>query len=195
MQSYENWDRMFRQSVGATDVPANPLTRQAAAPREVPLMAEGQQNLILLRVKKLVSTERLDRARTQLNLNDSAITSAIFGMNDPRQLPLVHFYMISRDAELFINRQKNPLRFRKDITTISDRASEYLSREGIKAKISVSLFADPEYDDWIEPKIRIEVPKDELAKTYGIYNGLLSYCLQGIRRRTMKQLFVTIESA
>lgn len=103
-------------------------------------------------------------------------------------------YQISRDANDFINRQKKAVQYRKDIFIVSDKVSGFLKREGIEAKISIDLFTDPEYSDWVESKIRIEVPADELKRAYGIYNELLSYSLKGIHKKTLKQLLVTIEN-
>jgi hypothetical protein len=194
----ENLGMMFPQSASGTGIEfgsENTMSQKKYFPKaSVMDKSRHQQDLFRPSLKRPVPWAYPGRPRTTSDLYANLVASAMPELNDPRELPLARVYIISRDAESFINRQKNYLRFRRDIFTISDRASEYLSTKGIKAKISVSLFTYAEYEDWVEPKIRIEVPADELASTYSVYDQLLSYCFKGIRKRTMKQLFVAIES-
>ncbi len=122
------------------------------------------------------------------------MSSGVINADYPRRISLGRIYEFSKDAEVFINSQKQSHRYREEIVAISDRAFDFLEEQGIAAKIFIPLFADPEYTDWLELKIRIEVPKDELKKAYELYNDLLSYSLKGIRRKTLKKIFVAIES-
>lgn len=153
----------------------------------------------LLRKRKGQPTQDLVLKRHEplggLTQPEKMVTSAVDGLDYVKRFAVTQQYDISIDAEDFINGQKKSIRYRKDILIISNRASEFLRKEGIQAKISISLFTDPEYKDWIEPKIGIEVPKNEMEKTYNIYNTLLSYSLKGIRKKTLRKLLVTIESS
>lgn len=135
-------------------------------------------------------TERHDKYIPRLGNNTSLVASYDYSV----KFPVIPIYEISREAEDFISRQSKAVRYRKDLITISDKAKEFLKNENIEAKISISLFTDPEYSNWIEAKIRIEVPKQEFRKAYSIYNKLLSYSLIGIRKKTLQKVVVGIES-
>ena len=112
----------------------------------------------------------------------------------PQRTPIIPRYEISKDAEIFISKQSKFVKFRKDLFNIADRSNEFLLKEGIKPKISISLFTDPEYSKWVETKIKIEVPQDDFARTYSLYNELLSYSLKGIRKRTLEKIIVGIDT-
>jgi hypothetical protein len=188
MSSFGNWNEAFTQTESATENPLSLGVRQVVVDKgRSEIGIKDQQDLQRSMLRK-------PSPLMQLDPYDRFSTSAVFGPHDLRKLPSILAYEISRDAEDFINKQKKSVQLRKDITAISDRAMEFLNKEGIKAKVSVSLFTDPEYDDWIEPKIRIEVPENELARTYKIYNELLSCSFQKIRKRTLRRLLVTVES-
>lgn len=103
-------------------------------------------------------------------------------------------YEITKDAEDFISRQKKAVKYRRDIFAIVNSASEFLKKEKIPADVSISLFVDPEYRGWTETKIRIVVPRDSLERTYNVYDKLLTYSFKGIHMKTLRKLFVTIES-
>lgn len=103
-------------------------------------------------------------------------------------------YEFTFEAESYLRRQKKSVQLKERISLIADRASEFLGKERIHSDIEVSLFADPEYDKWVEPKIRIRVPEKEVGRAYHVYDKLICYSLQGVPRKTAKRVFVTIET-
>ena len=139
---------------------------------------------------------RLEEPRfpTELSKHQKIATSAVTSLDYPERCSVRPRFEISRDTEDFINTQKKSVRFRRDILSISEKASEFLRKHRIEAKISIPLFTDPEYGDWVEPEIRIEVPRNELKRAYDVYNDLLSYSLKGVRKKTLRKIFVTIEN-
>ena len=58
----------------------------------------------------------------------------------PLSLNTKPIYEISEDANTYISRQKNFSKYEKEITKISCCISEFLTKEGISSKITVSLF-------------------------------------------------------
>lgn len=120
-------------------------------------------------------------------------TSAVAISEYPRKIPLSRTFMISRDAQDFISKQKKSIQFRGDLLKISDRISEFLEKQGIRARVSIDLFADPEYRDWTETVIKIGTSEEKLAKVYAICDELFRYSLEGIRKRSLKKLTVAIE--
>lgn len=101
---------------------------------------------------------------------------------------------ITETADNFIVRQKNAIKYKKEIILVAERISEFLDRKGVKAEICVDLFKDPEYTNWVEPKVSINVGKGQVAQTYNLFNELLAYSFSGISQKTLKRLSVTIDS-
>jgi hypothetical protein len=120
-------------------------------------------------------------------------TSSVANRDYPIRFPLIPKYEISREAEDFISRQKKAVQYREDITTISDKAREFLKRKNIEPRISISLFKDPEYSDWVETKIIVQVQKNDFKQVYKLYNKLLSYSLKGARKKTLEKAVIVLE--
>ena len=158
------------------------------SPKEIQTLTktEGQQDFGL-KYKK-------PKFLTKPSIYERFATSAVTSLDYGGRFLVRQVFEISRDADNFIERQRKAVQYRGDLLTISNKASEFLRKKGIEAKISIILFADPEYSDWVEPKIRIEVPKNEFEKAYDVYDSLLSYSLEGICNKTLRKLLVTIES-
>jgi len=122
-------------------------------------------------------------------------TSAVASLKYPRIAPPSRIFEISRPADEFISKQKKSIQFRTDLIKISNRISEFLGKQGIQAKVSIDLFTDPEYSDWTEAKIKIDTPSAKLEKMYALYNEILGYSLEGVRKRVLKKLMISIEKA
>jgi len=120
-------------------------------------------------------------------------SSAVFGLEYEPTILSVPKYEISIEAEQFISKQKKSVYYRKDLITISDKISAFLKNSNIEPIISISLFQDPEYTDWLESKIVITVKDEDFAKTYAIYGNLLDYSLKDIKRRTIEKVVISIE--
>lgn len=120
-------------------------------------------------------------------------TSAIEGLEYPKKVPVSRIFKISRDAEDFIAKQKKSIQFRGDLLKISDRISEFLEKRRFQAKVSIDLFIDPEYHDWTETMIKIGTREKEMKKMYALYDEILRYSLEGIKKRSLKKLAVAIE--
>lgn len=128
-----------------------------------------------------------------MRLKPNFPSSAILSLEYEPMISSVPKYEISSDAQQFISKQKKSVDYRNDLITISDKISAFLKKANIEPKISISLFQDPEYTDWLESKIVITVKGEELAKTYAIYENLLDYSLKDIKRRTIEKVVVSIE--
>jgi len=118
--------------------------------------------------------------------------SAVINGKYPPIIQTVPRYEILREAEEFIFRQKKAISYKKDLITICDRIAEFLQKASIEAKISISLFQDPEYSDWVESKIVVGVNEKEFAKAYSLYGELLDHSLKKIKRRTIEKVVVSI---
>ncbi len=102
--------------------------------------------------------------------------------------------IITEAADYFISRQKKSVKYRTEILEVSSKVTGYLKKEKIDAEVVVDLFTDPEYSDWIEPKIQILVKKEQLQKTYEVFDKLLEFSFSKISQKTLKRLSVTIDS-
>ena len=102
-------------------------------------------------------------------------------------------YEITEAAENFIHRQKKSVNYEEDIMMVAERVTHFLRKEGIDAEVNIDLFTDPEYSNWIEPKIQIAVKKEQLQRAYEIFDELLTYSFSGISQKTLKRLSVTID--
>jgi hypothetical protein len=103
-------------------------------------------------------------------------------------------YEITEAAEHFIGKQKKSVKYKEDIMSVAERVTYFLRKEGIDAEVHIDLFTDPEYSNWIEPKIQIETKKEQLQRTYEIFDELLNYSYFGISQKTLRRLSVTIDS-
>lgn len=101
---------------------------------------------------------------------------------------------ITEAADYFISRQKKSVKYRTEILKVSSRVTEYLKREKIDADVTVDLLTDPEYSNWVEPKIQILVKNEQLKKTYDVFDKLLEFSFSGISKKTLQRLSVTIDS-
>jgi hypothetical protein len=101
---------------------------------------------------------------------------------------------ITDSADYFISRQKKSVKYRGEILKVTDRVSECLKKDGVDAEVIIDLFTDPEHSDWVEPKIQILVSKDQLSKTYQIFDELLEFAFSGISQKTLRKLSVTIDT-
>lgn len=186
IRSYENWDQAYSLTLSAAEE-----TRFPKAPEQPP---KGGGELGDNRGLFGFGTFAQKKPARLIGFNRDDVTSAIFGSERLREYVGVPLYEITEEAESFIRKQKKAVRWREDLLAISSRASKFLNKEGVHARIAISLFIDPEYDDWIEPKIEIRVPKTELEKAYSVYDPLISESVKGIRKKTLRRLFLTIES-
>jgi hypothetical protein len=103
-------------------------------------------------------------------------------------------YEITEAVELFIRKQKKWVKYKEDILNVADRVAYFLREKGIKAEVNIDLFTDPEYTNWIEPKIQVVAKKEQLQKAYETYDELLNYAYRGISQKTLSRLSVTIDS-
>lgn len=126
------------------------------------------------------------------SLKPKFLSSAVTSLEYPRIVETIPKYEISKEAEVFIFKQKKAVRYKKDLVTICDRIAEFLQKANIEAEISISLFQDPEYSDWVESKIIIGVNEKEFAKAYELYGNLLDYSLGKIRRKTIEKVVIAI---
>jgi len=125
---------------------------------------------------------------------EGVFTSAVTLNDYPVRPTASPRYEISRAAEDFISRQKKSVKYKKEIFTVADRTVEFLGKKGIFANVLISLFVDPEYTNWIEPRIRIEVQKEALQKAYEVFTELLDYSFTDVSNKTLKKLVVTVNS-
>ena len=101
---------------------------------------------------------------------------------------------ITKAADHFIDCQKRAVKYKKEIMSVAERILSFLQKNGIEAKVTISLYSDPEYNNWIEPKIQIEIARQELQRTYEIFDSLLTNSFSGISEKTLRKIFVTIDS-
>ncbi|MGD0495175.1 MAG: hypothetical protein ABSB28_03945 [Candidatus Bathyarchaeia archaeon] len=103
-------------------------------------------------------------------------------------------YEMSQIVRDFIMRQKRQLDMNKSLDIVSTRISEFMKKQGIKAKILIDLETDTEYDDWAEPRIKVLVEPSEFERAYGLFDKLLNFSLQCVRRREMKRFRITLDA-
>jgi hypothetical protein len=102
-------------------------------------------------------------------------------------------FQITETAERFIGHQKKSVKYKKEIFMVAERISGFLGKERIDAEVSIDLFTDPEYSTWVEPKVRIEVGKEQLQRAYEVFDELLAFSFMGISQKTLERLTVTID--
>jgi len=119
-------------------------------------------------------------------------SSAVINGKYPQIIKMAPLYEISREAEEFIFKQKKAISYKKDLITICDRIAKFLQNANMEAKISISLFQDPEYSDWVESKIVVAVNEKKFAKAYSLYGELLDHSLKKIKRRTIEKVVISI---
>jgi len=102
-------------------------------------------------------------------------------------------YEMNQIVRDFIKKQKRQLDLNKSLNTVSTRISEFMNRQGIKAKVVIDLETDTEYDDWTEPRIKVLVEPSELERVYGLFDRLLDFSLQHVRKREMKRFRITLD--
>ncbi|MGA2386963.1 MAG: hypothetical protein ABSG33_10580 [Candidatus Bathyarchaeia archaeon] len=103
-------------------------------------------------------------------------------------------FEITNTADTFIVHQKSAVKYKKEILLVAKRISSFLTARKIPADVCVDLFTDPEYSDWVEPKVEIRVSKDQVSETYDLFDELLTCAFSGITQKTLKRLSVTIDS-
>ncbi|HLE75247.1 MAG TPA: hypothetical protein VI864_04290 [Candidatus Bathyarchaeia archaeon] len=138
---------------------------------------------------------RVHEPTSGLSKVEGLSTSAVTLNDYPVRPTLAQRYEISKAAEDFISRQKKSVKYKEEIFVVADRTVEFLGKKGILAKVVISLFVDPEYINWIEPRISVEVRKEDLQETYRLFTELLEYSLANISNKTLKKLVVTVNSA
>lgn len=103
-------------------------------------------------------------------------------------------YEMSQIVRDFIMKQKRQRDMDKSLDTVSTRISEFMKKQGIKAKILIDLETDTEYDDWAEPRIKVLVEPSEFERAYGLFDKLLNFSLQCVRKREMKRFRITLDA-
>jgi hypothetical protein len=104
------------------------------------------------------------------------------------------YHEITSEVEVFISHQKKPIKFRNEVSMIAERVSAFLIKENIDGEVSVELSVDSEYSDWAEPKIEINVAKEQLGKAYDTFDNLLTYAFDGISQKTIRRISVNLSS-
>jgi len=175
-----NWDAAGYSEIGNRERPENiSPTRQSLS--HIPLATEEPK----LYIPKPPRNQLIEIFKFR--------TSSVANLDYPIKFPLIPKYEISKGAEDFISRQKKSVKYRENLLVISDKAKEFLKKESIESQITISLFTDPEYSNWVETKITIIVPKKDFRKAYGLYNELLSYSLKGVSKKTLEKVVVGFE--
>lgn len=181
------WDTACVTYARATREPkATPLYPSAFPQGFISVGAFQQQNYLTSMLRK---PQRL----IKFTGVPAPATSVIENLEYPIKGPTSRIFEISRDAEDFISKQKKSIQFRGDLFKISDRISEFLEKRRIQARVSIDLFTDPEYHDWTETMIKIGTREKQMKRMYALYDELLRYSLEGIRKRSLKKLAVAIE--
>jgi len=104
-------------------------------------------------------------------------------------------YKITEAASNFIISEKRSKALEESLDRISSRISEFMKKQDIRTEIIIDLEVDTEYEDWIEPRIRILVESSKLEKSYSLFGNLLKYSLMGTRKREMKRIRITLDKS
>ena len=187
----ETLSSAFEQGMGIFDNSATaPSSRDYFSDRGIQRNAEEnkrEERLIDLLQEIPKPTIGMDYLKNRLN--------GIVTVSDPRfEFDKNIELEITNAAETFIRHQKKSVKYRNEILKVADKASECLKKSGIDAEVTVDLFTDPEYSNWIEPKVRIIVGKEQLDKAYEKFDDLLEFAFSGISQKTLQRLSVTIDS-
>lgn len=138
-------------------------------------------------------TLALDRiiALNQLVSNLSGLTDTLGPLPSPiYQEP----YKITEVAREFIRKQKKSFSLNESLDRVSNRILEFMADRSIESQIIIDLEVDPEYGDWIEPKIQVLIEPSKFEKAYGLFSELLEFTLKGVRRKETKRFMITIDT-
>jgi hypothetical protein len=128
-----------------------------------------------------------DQSRTILN-QSAFVTPGLIN-----HIPVQKPYEMSEVARDFINRQKRPIDLNRSLDVVSTRVSDFMKKHRITAKILIDTETDTEFDDWTEPRIKILVEQAKFERAYTLFDELLNYALQSVRKREMKRFRITLD--
>lgn len=121
--------------------------------------------------------------------------SGLFDMLEPLPPPIYQKpYKITEVAHDFIRKQKKSFALNESLDKVSNRILEFMRAQAIKSEIIIDLEVDPEYGDWIEPKIQVLIELSKFEDAYELFGELLDFSLKGIRRKETKRFMITIDT-
>lgn len=126
----------------------------------------------------------------ELVLNRS---SGIDEISPDQILPRIKNYHMTELITSFINKNKKTRRLRKPIDFISNKIYDYLITQKIRTEIIVDLEVDSEYDDWVEPVIKIMVDSSDFEKVYSLYDVMLSHSLKKLKGKISEKIMISVD--
>lgn len=134
----------------------------------------------------------LDVVGTQLSLDQSEVSLILSRL--PHPSAYLKPYRSTQTARDFIRKQKRPIALDASLDQVSSRIAEFMNRKAMKSEVIVDLEIDPEYDDWVEPRIKVLVEPSKLGEAYTLFEDLLGFALRDIRKRESKRFMITLDS-
>lgn len=125
-------------------------------------------------------------------LNQSGVSDILGRLPQP---PLFQKpYKMTEIAHDFIRKQKRSIDLNKSLDKVSNRIFEFMKEQAIESEIIIDLEVDTEYDDWIEPRIRVLVEPSKFEQAYTLFDKLLDFSLKGIRKRETRRFIITLDT-
>lgn len=190
----------------ATDIPAEPsmgryrsLQRRKLSAifyhRDTQEMFQAEQLLEkhITKKSKEPKVSALDKI-IGLNIQSVSNLTGLTDMVDPLPSPIYQKpYRITESAHDFIRKQKKSFALNESLDRVSNRILEFMRERCIESEIIIDLEVDPEYGDWIEPKIQVLVESSKFEKAYELLSQLLEFSLKGIRKKETKRFMITVD--
>jgi len=136
--------------------------------------------------------------RPKINILDERFPTNQSGVSNilgPPQPPVYEKpYEITEVARRFIMKQKKSVDLNKNLNKVSNRILEFMNKQSIKSKVIIDLEVDAEYDDWIEPRIRVLVEPSKFEQAYELFKEILDFSLKEVHKRETERFMITLDA-
>lgn len=129
-----------------------------------------------------------------LKFDNQFENAAVSELIEPIQYPLYQNpYKMTKTVRSFIIKQKKSSDLFKSINHVRDRISKFFDDKKIKSELLISLEIDEEYNDWIEPAIKVFIDPQNFERAYELFDLLLDFSLEGVRKKDQRRFAITLE--
>jgi len=168
--------------VGASVISQQPTPSGASASNRLAHAPEPLDRGQLTRI----SFEDLARISYNINSNINIIEEEFV----PRIRVRTFF---TKEAERFIKSRKKTMYMFDQLNTICIGIENFMKKKSLHSKVIVDLSRDPEYPEWIEPSIRVQVKVKKYSEIYRIYDNLFDTVFEKVPKKVLKSTSLVLE--
>lgn len=99
----------------------------------------------------------------------------------------------TKEAERFIKSRKKTIYMFDQLNIICIGIENFMKKKSLHSKVIVDLSHDPEYPEWIEPSIKVQVKVKKYSEIYRIYNNLFETVFEKVPKKVLKSTSLVLE--